>query len=71
VAASAIVVMLQSFHEPRYVVAAGLGGLALLYNPVVPVFAFSGDWQRAAVVASTIPFAASLAWRNERLAHND
>lgn len=45
--------------------------LALLYNPVAPVFSFSGDWQRALLIASAIPFGVSLTWRKQRLAHND
>jgi hypothetical protein len=45
----------------RFVVAAGalLAVLALLYDPVVPVFSFSGDWQRGLVVASALPFVVS------------
>jgi uncharacterized protein DUF6804 len=71
VTASAMVVMFQAFQAKYYAVAAVFGALALLYNPVLPVFSFSGDWQRALVVASATPFVASLAWRNVRLAHND
>ena len=71
VAASAIVVMLQAFHARHYAFAAVFGALALLYNPVAPVFSFSGGWQRAVVVASAAPFVASLAWRNVRMEHND
>jgi uncharacterized protein DUF6804 len=63
VAAGAIVVMTNLFHARRYTFAAVFGTLALLYNPVVPVFSFSGDWQRAVVVASAAPFVAALAWR--------
>lgn len=71
VAAGAIVLMFQAFHARHYAFAAVFGALALLYNPVADVFSFSGDWQRAVLVASAIPFVASLAWRNVRLAHND
>lgn len=71
VAAGAIVVMSQALRTRHYAFAAVFGALALLYNPVLPVFALSGDWQRALVVASTVPFVASLAWRNVKLAHND
>jgi hypothetical protein len=71
VAAGAIVVIFQAFHARHYAFAAVFGALALLYNPVMPVFSFSGDWQRAVVAASAAPFAASLAWRNVRTAHND
>jgi hypothetical protein len=45
--------------------------LRSLYNPVAPVFSFSGGWQHAVVVASTVPFVASLAWRRVRTEHND
>lgn len=66
VAAGATFIMFQALHAKRYGVAAGFGGLALLYNPAVPVFAFSGDWQRGLVVASAIPFVASLTIHKER-----
>lgn len=62
VAAGAIVVMSNLFHVRNYTFAAVFGALALLYNPVVPVFSFSGDWQRTVVAASAAPFAAALAW---------
>jgi len=71
VTASAMVLMFLGFQARYYAVAAVFGALALLYNPVAPVFSFSGDWQRALVVASAIPFGWSLAWRKVRLAHND
>lgn len=66
VAASATFIMFQALHAKRYPVAAEFGALALLYNPVVPVFGFSGDWQRALVVASAIPFVASLTSRSRK-----
>lgn len=74
VTASAMVVMFQAFQARYYAVAAVFGALALFYNPVAPAFSFSGDWQRAVVVASAVPFVVSLAWRNARNArteHND
>jgi len=71
VTASAIFMMAQAFHARRYAFAALFGALALLYNPVAPVFSFSGDWQRAVVVASAVPFVTSLAWRNVRRKSND
>lgn len=60
VAAGAIAVMVHTIHAGRYAFAAVFAALALLYNPVVPVFSFSGDWPRALVVASAVPFVASL-----------
>jgi len=66
VAAGAIVVMLQAFREEHYVAVGIFGALALLYNPVTALFAFSGSWQRAFVAASAVPFVASLAWRSSK-----
>jgi len=70
VAAGAIFVMFQAFQARNYAVAAVFAALALLYNPVAPVFSFSGDWQRVLVVGSAVPFVVSLTWRKVRLAHN-
>ena len=67
-AGGAIVVAFQAFRARRYAFAAVFGALALLYNPVAPAFSLSGDWHRFLVVASALPFVASLAWRNARLA---
>ena len=52
VTASALILMFQVFQTRHY--------------PVAPVFDFSGDWQRAVVVASAAPFVASLVWPNGR-----
>jgi hypothetical protein len=70
-AAGGIVVMPQSCHTRHYAFAVVFGALALLYNPVTPVFRFSGEWQSALVVASTLPFMWSLSWRNAKLLTND
>ena len=66
VTASALVLMFQAFQTRYYPFAATFGALALLFNPIAPVFDFSGDWQRAVVVASAVPFVASLVWPNGR-----
>src|SRR4030095_2212639 len=71
VATCATIVMLQAFNAKRHAVAVVFAAIALLYNPVAPVFSFSGDWQRALVVASTVPFIASLVWPNVWVAHNE
>ena len=63
-AAGAIGVMFEAFNKRQYALGAVFAGLALLYNPVAPVFDFSGSWQRALVVLSAVPFAASLARRD-------
>ena len=67
VAAGALAMMFQALRSRYYVVAAVFGALVLLYNPLAPVFGFSGQWQSALVVASAVPFVASLAWRNPRM----
>ena len=70
-AAAAVGMMIEAFNKRQYVFGAVFAGLALLYNPVAPVFGFSGNWQRALVIASTIPFVTSLAWRDLKVAPID
>jgi hypothetical protein len=67
-AAGGLVLMFQAFQTRHYVFATVFGALALLYNPVVPLFRFSGEWQSVFVMASTVPFIVSLTWRNAKLA---
>ncbi len=71
VAAGALVVMFQALQARNYALAALVGTLAVLYNPVAPVFSFSGVWQRALVVATAVPFVASLTWPNAREAQHN
>jgi hypothetical protein len=66
VAGSACIVTAEAFQTRRYALAVGFGALALLYNPVAPVFSFAGDWQRGLVIASAIPFFVSLTWRKAK-----
>lgn len=61
--------MIQAFRERHYVFAALFAALVVIYNPVFPVFSFSGDWQRVLLALSAVPFAASLALRDRRPAH--
>ena len=70
-AAAAVGMMFEAFNRRQYALAAVFAGLALLYNPVAPVFSFSGNWRRAVVVASAIPFVISLASRDLKAAHID
>ena len=67
VAMGALVLMFHAIHMRHLATGAVFGALALLFNPVAPVFSFSGEWQRAALVASAIPFVALLTWRNAKL----
>ena len=71
VAAGAVTLMFHAIPSGQYALAALFGVLALLYNPIVPVFTFSGQWQCAIVVASAGPFVASLALRPVRTAYHD
>jgi hypothetical protein len=74
VTATAIVLIVQALQSKFYAVAVAFGVLALCYNPVVPAFSFSGDWHRAFVGASVVPFIVSLVWpngRNKRVESND
>ena len=71
VTAGAMVVMFQAFQARCYAVAAVFAALALFYNPVASALSFSGDWQRAVVVASAVPFGVSLAWPNGRNARTE
>jgi hypothetical protein len=70
-AAAASAMMFEAFNKRQYALGSVFAGLALIYNPAAPVFSFSGNWQRALVVASAIPFATSLAWRDLKAAHID
>jgi hypothetical protein len=62
VTAGAIYVLSQAIQERRIAFAALFAALAVLYNPAVPLVHSFGGWQRAAMVASTIPFVLSLVW---------
>lgn len=68
VAAAAIAVMKRAMHDRKYGLAILFGALAVVYNPVLPLFSFSGDWQRGFVLATVVPFMVSLAWRNSKVA---
>ena len=71
VTAGAMVVMFQALQARYYANAAVFGALALLFNPVAPVFSFSGEWQRAVVAASALPFIVSFMWLNVTTARTE
>jgi hypothetical protein len=60
VAAGALWVAQQAIGQRAHVWAAVFIGLALLYNPIVPVFVLAGGTQLGLVLASVVFFAASL-----------
>jgi len=70
VAVGAIAAIPHSLRARHYFLVATFGALALLYNPVEPVFSFSGDWHRALLLVSILPFVASLSKRDAKLARD-
>jgi hypothetical protein len=67
-AAGAAIMMIQSLHLKRYAFAAAFGAVLLAYNPIAVAFSLPADLQQSLVLMCAIPFAASLTWRDERLA---
>jgi hypothetical protein len=67
--AGAILMMARALLRRRYAVAVVSAAVAVLYNPLAPVFELSGGWQRTALVAIATPFLAALIWRDVRMAH--
>jgi hypothetical protein len=70
-AAGAVGLMFDAINKQHYAIAAVFVGLAILYNPFAPLFSFSGNWQRALVVLSAVPFIASLTRRDLKEAYVD
>lgn len=64
IALGAIVIMFKSLRERQYVFTALFAGIVLLFNPVLATFSLSGNWP--ILLASVLPFAASLIWMKER-----
>jgi len=64
IALGAIVIMFKSLRERQYVFTALFAGIVLLFNPVLPAFALSGNW--LILLASALPFIASLIGMKER-----
>ena len=71
VAAGATALMFEALRSRYYAFGFLFGALALLYNPVSPLFSLSGEWQRALVLASALPLVASLTWREVKLVPNE
>jgi hypothetical protein len=64
VAIGAIVIMFESLRARQYAFTAPFAGIILVFNPVLPAFAFSGNG--LILFASVLPFVASLVWMKER-----
>ena len=61
VSIAAVVITVQALQAKKYVWAAGFLGIALLFNPAVPVFRLAGGLSLFLVVLAIAPFAISLA----------
>jgi len=55
------VVVMQAAQAKKHVWAGGFAAIALLFNPLVPVVPFNGEWGRWLVLLAIVPFAVSLA----------
>jgi hypothetical protein len=64
VALGAIVLVFESFRARQYAFTALFAGITLLFNPVLPAFALSGNG--LILFASVLPFVASLVWMKDR-----
>jgi hypothetical protein len=60
VCVAAAIVMTQAYQAKKYSWAAGFLAIALVFNPMVPVFRPLGDIGLSIVVFSTVPFVVSL-----------
>ena len=61
----AIALMFDNLHAREYVFAALFAAIALLLNPVLPAFALSANG--LILLASMLPFVASLLWMKRRI----
>ena len=69
VAAGALFFMLQAFGSAHYAVGAVFGIVAAVYNPVVPAFSFTADWQRGLVLGTALLMMVSSSWPSAKLVH--
>jgi uncharacterized protein DUF6804 len=60
VCAAAAVVLIQAFQAEKFRWAAGFLGIALLFNPAIPVFRLAGAFSLSLVLLAIAPFAISL-----------
>ena len=71
IALGALAVMFQSVNTKSYGFAVLFLAMALLYNPLVPLFPLSGPLSLVIVLGSAVPFATSLIWMKTTLAERD
>ena len=69
VASGALFFMLQAFGSAHYAVGAVFGIAAVAYNPVVPAFSFTGDWQRGLMLGTALLFMVASYWPSGKVVH--
>lgn len=60
----------QTYHLRRFAMVGVFALLVGLFNPILPVLNFTGEWQRVVVLASAVPFGLSLAMLASRRSKN-
>lgn len=60
VCGAAAVVVAQAFEAKKYYWASGFVAIALMFNPLVPVYRPAGDFALSIVVFSIVPFVMAL-----------
>lgn len=60
VSVAAAAVLIQAFQAKKYPWAAGFLGIALLFNPAIPLFPLAGGFSLSLVLLAIAPFAISL-----------
>jgi hypothetical protein len=55
--------MTAALRARRFVFGLLFGAVLLVFNPVFPALHLAGDWQRAVVLVSALPFLLALTWR--------
>jgi hypothetical protein len=70
VAVASVVVVTQAFGRRQYAVGAVFFAMVLMFNPVLRIFEFSGQWQHAFVAGAAVLFSASFVWPRSKLVPN-
>lgn len=64
VSGGALVIALRAYREGHVVAPLFFAAMAILFNPVIPLFPLAGEWSRSLMIGSAIPFFAALGWRS-------
>jgi hypothetical protein len=61
---SAIILLFESLRTRQYAFTALFAAIAVLFNSALPIFTLAGNW--LILLASVLPFVASLVWMKEQ-----